>query len=124
MGTFNKTKLASPDRVDLWFDVKTQNLNDIAKAKLKENGGPCKSISSHPRLKMIADEILLDMATKPRLVSGQGNAMLVASRIPEAQILHNLKQTLGKQYAIVTSYSPNSGDIRTEDSGKVTLKML
>ena len=78
-------KLVSPDKVDQWFDAKTKNLNDVAKAKLKRKWGSIRKVySSKPRLKIIADEILFDMETKPRLVSGQGNAMLVASGIPEA----------------------------------------
>ena len=78
-------KLVSPNKVDQWFDAKTKNLNDVAKAKLKRKWGSIRKVySSKPRLKIIADEILFDMETKPRLVSGQGNAMLVASGIPEA----------------------------------------
>ena len=95
-------KLTNPEKVDQWFDAKTQGLNDIAKAKLKRKWGTMQRCYSEPRLKIIADEILFDMQTKPRLVSGQGNAMLVASGIPEAY-KHKNQQFLGKQCAIVTS---------------------
>jgi len=113
-------KLTSPQKVDQWFDVKTQGLNDIAKAKLKRKWGTMQKVfSSKPRLKIIADEILFDMETKPRLVSGQGNAMLVASGIPEACRYYKiLKESLGKQCAIVSSYEPHSSDIALEDSGE------
>lgn len=113
-------KLTNPEKVDQWFDAKTQGLNDIAKAKLKRKWGTMQKVfSSEPRLKIIADEILFDMQTKPRLVSGQGNAMLVASGIPEACRYYKiLSQFLGKQCAIVSSYEPHSSDIALEDSGE------
>ena len=33
-------KLVSSEKVDKWFDAKTKNLNDLAKAKLKRSGVP------------------------------------------------------------------------------------
>jgi type I restriction enzyme R subunit len=113
-------KLVSPNKVDQWFDAKTKNLNDVAKAKLKRKWGSIRKVySSKPRLKIIADEILFDMETKPRLVSGQGNAMLVASGIPEACRYYEIFRTsLGKKCAIVSSYEPNASDIALEDSGE------
>ena len=115
-----KQKLSNPQKIDQWFDAKTRGLNDIAKAKLKRKWGTMQKVfSSEPRLKMIADEILFDMQTKPRLVSGQGNAMLVASGIPEACRYYKiLSQSLGKQCAIVSSYEPHTSDIALEDSGE------
>ena len=112
-------KLVSPEKVDTWFEAKTQGLNDIAKAKLKRKWGSIRKVfSSKPRLKIIADEILFDMETKPRLVSGQGNAMLVASGIPEACRYYEIfRESLGKKCAIVSSYEPHASDI-AEDSGE------
>ena len=54
-----KQKLVSPDKVDAWFESKTKNLNDIAKAKLKKKWGSIRRVfSSKPRLEVIAREIL------------------------------------------------------------------
>jgi type I restriction enzyme R subunit len=113
-------KLVSVDKVDQWFDAKTKNLNEIAKAKIKRKWGSIRKVySSKPRLKIIADEILFDMATKPRLVSGQGNAMLVASGIPEACRYYEIfRKSLKEKCAIVSSYEPHASDIALEDSGE------
>ena len=113
-------KLVSPDKIDKWFDAQTKNLNDVAKAKLKRKWGSIRKVySSKPRLKIIADEILFDMATEPRLVSGQGNAMLVASGIPEACRYYEIfRESLGKKCAIVSSYDPHISDLANEDSGE------
>ena len=113
-------KLVSSEKVDKWFDAKTKNLNDLAKAKLKRKWGSIRKVySSKPRLKIIANEILFDMETKPRLISGQGNAMLVASGIPEACRYYEIfRETLGKKCAIVSSYEPHASHIALEDSGE------
>ena len=70
-------------------------------------------------LKIIARDILYDMQIKERLYSGKGNAMLVAAGIPEACRYYRIfRETLGDQCAIVTSYEPNTSDIKGEESGK------
>ena len=77
--------LSSPERVDQWFDRKTEGLNDVAKARLKRRWGTLQKVfSAEDRLKIIARDILYDMEMKERLYSGKGNAMLVAAGIPEA----------------------------------------
>jgi len=113
--------LMSPEHVDKWFEVKTQGMTDLSKAELKKRWGTMqKVVSSEPRAKQIVNDILLDMATKPRLMDGRGNAMLVGSSIYQACKFYELFCNAGfkGKCAIVTSYSPNPSDISKEDSGE------
>ena len=113
--------LLSPEHVDKWFEVKTQGMTDLSKAELKKRWGTMqKVVSSEPRAKQIVNDILLDMATKPRLMDGRGNAMLVGSSIYQACKFYELFCNAGfkGKCAIVTSYSPNPSDISKEDSGE------
>ena len=82
-------ELTSPAKVDQWFEVKTKGMTDLAKAELKKRWGTMqKVVSSEPRAEQIVDDILLDMETKPRLMDGRGNAMLVgAQHLPGLQVL-------------------------------------
>lgn len=75
--------------------------------------------SSKARLGQIVADIVFDMETKPRLHDGRGNAMLVASSIYQACKFYELFQEteLKGKCAIVTSYEPAAGDIRTETVG-------
>ncbi|MGC0249824.1 type I restriction endonuclease subunit R [Pseudactinotalea sp. Z1748] len=113
--------LTSPANVDKWFEVKTQGMTDLSKAELKKRWGTMqKVVSSEPRSKQIVNDILIDMETKPRLMNGRGNAMLVASSIYQACKLYDLFVAAGfkGKCAIVTSYQPHAGDISKEDSGE------
>ena len=60
------------------------------------------------------------METKPRLMDGHGNAMLVGSSIYQACKFYELFCNAGfkGKCAIVTSYVPNASDISKEDSGE------
>jgi type I restriction enzyme R subunit len=60
------------------------------------------------------------MDTKPRLMSGKGNALLVVSSIYQACTCYELfaATELHGKCAIVTSYKPSPGDISKEDSGE------
>ena len=70
--------LTSPAKVDQWFEAKTSGLTDLAKAQLKKRWGTMqKVLSSQSRLERIVGDILLDMATRERFLTGRGNAMLV-----------------------------------------------
>jgi type I restriction enzyme R subunit len=112
--------LTSPAQVDKWFDVKTKGMTDLSRADLKKRWGTMqKVVSSEPRAKQIVNDILLDMETKPRLMDGRGNAMLVGSSIYQACKLYELFSNAGfkRKCAIVTSYEPQAGDISKEDSG-------
>ena len=71
--------LTNRDKIDQWFDAKTKGLNDLAKAQLKQKWGTMQRVlSSQDRLQKIVADVLMDMSTKPRLMDGHGNAMLVS----------------------------------------------
>ena len=120
--------LTSPDKVDKWFEAKTAGLNDVARAQLKQKWGTMQRVlSSQDRLKKIVEDILMDMATRPRLMDGHGNAMLVAGSIYEACKFYELfaKTELHGKCAIVTSYTPSVADTKGETTGEgVTDKLL
>ncbi|KRC92589.1 restriction endonuclease subunit R [Terrabacter sp. Root85] len=113
--------LTSPAQVDKWFEVKTKGMTDLSRAELKKRWGTMqKVVSSEPRAKQIVNDVLLDMETKPRLMDGHGNAMLVGSSIYQACKFYELFCNAGfkGKCAIVTSYVPNASDISKEDSGE------
>jgi len=77
--------LTSPQQVDRWFDAKTKGMTDLSKAVLKKRWGTMqKVVSSEPRAKQIVQDILIDMETKPRLMDGRGNTLLVGASIYQA----------------------------------------
>lgn len=113
--------ITSQASIDKWFDAKTKGLNDLAKAQLKQKWGTMQRVlSSQSRLEQIKNDILLDMNTKPRLMDGHGNAMLVAGSIFEACKFYELfsKGELKGKCAIVTSYAPNVSDAKGETTGE------
>ncbi len=113
--------MTSPEKIDIWFNSNTQGLNDIALAQLKKKWGSMqKVLSSKSRLEKIVADILMDMATKDRLQSGRGNAMLVTSSIYEACKCYELfeQSGLAGKCAIVTSYAPSPADIKGEETGE------
>jgi len=109
-------QITSQERVDQWFEAKTRGLTDYAKAQLKRKWGTMqKVLSSQSRLSKIVGDILLDMEVKTRLMSGRGNAILVAGSIYEACKYYELFQENGlKKCAIVTSYTPDVNAIKGE----------
>lgn len=119
--------LTSPAKVDAWFEAKTRGMTDLSKAELKKRWGTMqKVVSSEPRARQIVDDILFDMETKPRLMSGRGNAILVGSSIYQACKFYELFSQAGfkGKCAIVTSYNPQAGDIALEDSGEGATERL
>lgn len=113
--------IASPHKIDQWFEAKTKGLSDIAKAQLKQRWGTMKAVlSSQSRLEKIVADILMDMELKDRLASGHGNAMLVSGSIYEACKFYELfeKTPLKDKCAIITSYKPNTGDVKGEGDGE------
>lgn len=113
--------IISQKKIDEWFEVKTRGLNDLARAQLKQRWGTLKKVlSSKSRLEMIVADILMDMAKKPRLMDGHGNAMIVSGSIYQACKLYELfdKTELAGKCAIVTSYRPSVADIKGEESGE------
>jgi type I restriction enzyme, R subunit len=113
--------ITSQRKIDQWFEAKTKGLTDLAKAQLKQRWGTLqKVLSSQSRLDKIAGDILLDMATRDRLQSGHGNALLVAGSIYEACKFYDLFDAtdLKGKCAIVTSYQPSAANIKGEESGE------
>ncbi|QOX79847.1 HsdR family type I site-specific deoxyribonuclease [Trichlorobacter lovleyi] len=111
----------SQKKIDEWFEAKTKGLTDLAKAQLKARWGTLQKLfSCKERLEMIVNDILLDMNTKPRLMDGRGNAMLVAGSIYEACKYYELfaKTELKGKCAIVTSYKPQVSDTKGETTGE------
>ena len=113
-------ELTSLERVDQFFDSKTRGLNDVVKAQLKQRWGTMLNVvSAIDRLRKIVADIVLDMETRDRLKSGNGNAMLVANTILSACRLYNLFQDteLRGKCAVVTSYRPTTESIRLAETG-------
>ncbi len=113
--------ITSQDKIDTWFETKTRGLSDMAKVQLKQKWGTLqKVLSSQSRLEQIVNDILLDMDTRPRLMDGRGNAMLVCASIYQACKVYELfsKTELKGKCAIVTSYLPSPNDIKGEESGE------
>lgn len=116
-------KITSPQRVDAWFDAKTQGLNDFQKAELRKKWGTMqKVLSSRSRMDKVVNDITFDFSVKPRLSSGRGNAILVATNIYEACRYFELFQNseFKGKCALITSYNPSTRDISTEDTGTNT----
>lgn len=114
-------RLTSTATIDRWFERKTVGLNDVARAQLKQRWGTMQSVlSSRSRLGQIVSDIILDMNERDRLVSGRGNAMLVANSIAEACSYYELfEQTeLKGRCGIVTSYVPATSDLKGETTGE------
>ena len=114
-------QITSQQKIDQWFELKTRGLTDAAKAQLKQRWGTMqKVLSSEPRLRMIVNDILMDMETRDRLKSGYGNAILVSSSIYNACRFYEMfqKTDLARKCAIITSYKPAPGDIKGEESGE------
>jgi len=119
--------ITSPEKVDQWFEAKTRGLSDLAKAQVKRRWGTIqKVLSARDRLSKIVGDILLDMETRPRLVNGRGNAMLVCDSITAAcRVYEMLEDTpLKGRCAIVTSYKPSPADIKGEESGEGATERL
>ncbi|HEA29712.1 MAG TPA: HsdR family type I site-specific deoxyribonuclease [Leeuwenhoekiella sp.] len=111
--------VTAQDKIDEWFDAKTQGLTDVAKIELKRKWGTMqKVLGSKSRLAKIVNDIVHDFDTKPRLYTGEGNAMLVSGSVYQACKYYELFQQAGfKECAIITSYEPHHADIKGEDSG-------
>lgn len=107
------------DKVDEWFESKTEGLNEFAKNRLKERWGTLQNVtSSYERLEEVVKDIILDFERIPRLRE-KGNAILVASSIYEACRYWEIFQAKGfKECAVVSSYVPNINDIKGESTGE------
>ena len=103
------------DKIDEWFEVKTRGLTPKAKATLKQKWATMQNVvSSKSRLAKIVQDIIFDFATKPRLMDGAGNALLVAHEVYDACLFYNLFQDHEfRNCAIISSYVPVPSDIST-----------
>lgn len=112
--------ITSQARIDQWFEAKTRGLNAVALAQLKQRWGTLQRVlSSQSRLEKIVADILLDMATRDRLQSGHGNALLIAGSIYQACKFYELFTNHGfDRCAIVTSYKPSPSEITGEETGE------
>jgi type I restriction enzyme R subunit len=113
--------LTSEKKVDQWFEAKTKGLSNLAKVQLKQKWGTMqKVLSSKSRLEQIVSDILMDMETKPALLTGRGNAMLVCASVHQACVVYDLfsKTDLAGKCAVVTSYQPAASSIKGEESGE------
>lgn len=110
--------LSSQDKVDLWFEQKTNGLTERAKLQLKQSWTSINKLySSKQRLEKIAADIVFDMSMKPRLRDDRGTAMLVAGSIYEACKYWEIFMSMGfTRCAIVTSYEPTTQSVRTATS--------
>jgi type I restriction enzyme, R subunit len=114
-------ELTSPQKVDQYFEAKTRGLSDHAKAQVKKRWGTMQQLySAEDRLQKIVGDIVLDMATRDRLMSDHGNAILVAGSIYQACRFYEMfeKTDLRGKCAIITSYRPGTSDIKGEESGE------
>lgn len=107
------------ERIDRWFEAKTQGMNDLPKAELKQKWGTMqKVLSTKTRLERIAFDIREDFLFKPRLKDGRGNAILVARSIYEACRYYEVFYNSGfKKIGIITSFEPNENTIKIEETG-------
>lgn len=108
--------ITSQKRIDAWFDAKTVGLTPRAKAKLKAHWGNLQKVfSSRSRLEQIANDIIFDFEIKPRLMDGNGNAILVAGSVYSACRYYEIFHSKGfKKCAIISSYTPQVSDLRTD----------
>lgn len=116
-------RLGSQEKIDAWFESKTQGLNDYQKVELKKKWGTLqKVLSARSRIDVVVSDLILDFNCRPRLKSQAGNAILVASSIYEACKYYELFQQteLKGKCAVVTSYNPQTKDIATEGTGNNT----
>ncbi|MCV0377521.1 MAG: HsdR family type I site-specific deoxyribonuclease [Microbacterium sp.] len=114
-------RLTSPDKVDQWFEAKTDGLTEVAKAQLKRRWGTMQQVlSSRSRVDQIVADVMLDMETRDRLKSGAGNALLVCDDIAAACRYYEAfsRTDLKGKCAIVTSYRPTAASIKGEASGE------
>ena len=111
---------SSQGKIDEWFEAKTAGLTDLAKAQLKRRWGTLKEVySSRDRLSKIVTDIIYDMEVRDRLVSGKGNAILVADDIYTACRYYKLFLDNGfTKCAIITSFSADTNEIKGESTGE------
>ncbi len=114
-------RITSAAKIDQWFEAKTKGLSTLARAELKKRWGNMQQLlTTTSRLNKIVSDIMLDMETRDRLMSGRGNALLVCSSIYEAcKFYEAFSHTdLRGKSAIITSYRPTADEIKGQESGE------
>lgn len=113
-------KITDQQSIDEWFEAETKGLTDIAKTELKQRWGTMqKVLSSKSRLEKIVFDIIKDFKVRPRLATGEGNAILVSGSVYQACRYYELFQAAGfRECAIITSYVPQISDIKGEETGE------
>jgi type I restriction enzyme R subunit len=111
----------SQDNIDKWFEANTRGLTEYAITKLKKRWGTMQKVrSSEARLQKIANDIYMHMMTKDRLLSGKGNAMLVAGNVYEACKYYEIFNRMGfNKCAIITSFDDSINSIKGETTGEL-----
>ncbi len=113
-------RLGSQEKIDAWFEAKTQPLNQWQKDELKKKWGTMqKVLSSRSRMEQVIEDIIFDFEVKPRLSQHTGTAILVASSIYEACKYFTLfrKTPFANKCALVTSYTLDKKDVTLEETG-------
>lgn len=104
---------SNKEKIDRMFESKTVGLTQRAKEALKTRWATLQKLySSEDRMKRIVGNICEDMELLAPLVSGYGNAMLVAGDVYQAYKYYDLFQQteeLRGHCCVVTSYDPASG---------------
>ena len=119
--------ITSQNEIDQFFEERTHGLSNNAKGELKKRWGTILNVeSSIDRLEKIVADIVIDMNTRPRLMSGKGNAMLVAENIYSACRFYDLFQNteLEGKCAVVTSYNPAADTGNRQQEYNTYRKML
>jgi len=110
-------QLTSPELIDAWFASKTKGLSNYQQAELRRRWATMEELmSAGERKQRIIASVIHDFGVKPRLDSGRGTAILVASTIYDACHYYRLFQNtpFGKHVGIITSYEPNANAISKE----------
>jgi type I restriction enzyme R subunit len=110
-------RLTSQQKIDEWFERKTQGLNNFQKAVLRRRWATMEELmSAGERKQRIIANIIEDFSLKPRLNNDRGTAILVAASIYDACHYYRLLQNtpFGSYCGIVTSYEPNHNAISRE----------
>lgn len=118
-------RLVSEDKIDAWFDAKTAGLNDWQRDELRKKWGTLQNVlSSRSRMDRVVSDVIFDFATKPRLKSERGTALLVASSIFEAcryfTLFNDRATGFRGKCGLITSYNPQTKDVTLEDTGANT----
>jgi type I restriction enzyme R subunit len=110
-------QLTSRQKIDEWFERKTQGLNNFQKAVLRRRWATMEELmSAAERKQRIIASIIEDFSLKPRLNADRGTAILVTASIYDACHYYRLFQNtpFGQHCGIVTSYEPNHNLISRE----------